>query len=136
MTAPLKAQTGGQNASTATTSAKDQARDGYVGDDACLRCHADAVASFHKTTHYLTSSEPSETSILGKFTSGNNTLKTANPGLYYRMDESRSDKGKPSFSVTAVEGDAPDTTSETEPIDVVIGSGEKGQTYLYWKGDR
>ncbi|MGA7707494.1 MAG: multiheme c-type cytochrome, partial [Acidobacteriaceae bacterium] len=23
-----------------------------------------------------------------------------------------------------------------EPIDVVIGSGEKGQTYLYWKGDR
>ncbi|MGC2252275.1 MAG: multiheme c-type cytochrome [Acidobacteriaceae bacterium] len=136
VTAPLKAQTGGQNASTATTSAKDQARDGYVGDDACLRCHADAVASFHKTTHYLTSSEPSETSILGKFTSGNNTLKTANPGLYYRMDESRSDKGKPSFSVTAVEGDAPDTTSETEPIDVVIGSGEKGQTYLYWKGDR
>jgi hypothetical protein len=135
LAAPLSAQPGGQNASTAATGAKQHARDRYVGDGACLRCHAKTVASFHRTTHYLTSSEPSETSILGQFTSGNNILKSANPGLYFRMDEHRTVGGKPSFSETAVEGDAPDTTSETEPIDVVIGSGEKGQTYLYWKGD-
>ena len=52
------------------------------------------------------------------------------------MDEHRGDGGKLAFSQTAVEGDAPDTTSQTEPFDVVIGSGEKGQTYLYWKSDR
>ena len=136
LAAPLIAELGGQNPSTATTAAKSHARDGYVGDDACLKCHAETVASFHHTTHYLTSSEASETSILGKFTPGNNIVKTVNPGLYFRMDEHRGDGGKLSFSQTAVEGDAPDTTTQTEPFDVVIGSGEKGQTYLYWKGDR
>jgi hypothetical protein len=136
LAAPLSAEPGGQNASTAATGAKQHARDGYVGDGACLRCHAETVASFYRTTHYLTSSEPSETSIPGQFTSGNNVLKTVNPGLYFRMDEHRMDGGRTSFSETAVEGDAPDTTSQTERIDVVIGSGEKGQTYLYWKGDQ
>jgi hypothetical protein len=136
LAAPLSAAPGGQDPSTTTaTGATQHARDGYVGDGACLRCHAGTVASFHRTTHYLTSSEPSETTILGKFTSGDNILKTVNPGIYFRMDEHRAEGGKPSFSETAVEGDAPDTTSETEPMDVVIGSGEKGQTYLYWKGD-
>ncbi|MGC1873019.1 MAG: multiheme c-type cytochrome [Acidobacteriaceae bacterium] len=135
LAAPLSAEAGWQAPPTASTGAKHQARKGYVGDDACLKCHAETVASFHRTTHYLTSSEASETSILGKFTAGNNIVKTANPGLYFRMDERRTDGGKLSFSQTAVEGDAPDTTSQTEPIDIVIGSGEKGQTYLYWKGD-
>jgi hypothetical protein len=30
---------------------------------------------------------------------------------------------------------APYTTEHTERFDYVIGSGGKGQTYLYWKGD-
>jgi len=136
LAAPFGAEAGGQQPSTAATGVKSHARDGYVGDDACVRCHAKTVASFHRTTHYLTSAEPSESSILGKFTSGENLLKTEDPGLYFRMDEHRTDGGRPSFSETAVEGDAPNTTSQTERIDVVIGSGEKGQTYLYWKGDK
>jgi hypothetical protein len=36
---------------------------------------------------------------------------------------------------TAVMGIPPDTTSRTERFDLVIGSGGKGQTYLYWKGE-
>ncbi len=136
LAAPLITEARGQNPSTTAPGAKSHARDGYAGDDACLKCHAETVASFHHTTHYLTSSEASETSILGKFTPGNNIVKTVNPGLYFKMDEHRGDGGKLAFSQTAVEGDAPDTTSQTEPFDVVIGSGEKGQTYLYWKSDR
>ena len=34
------------------------------------------------------------------------------------------------------DGIPPDTTSRTERFDLVIGSGGKGQTYLYWKGDQ
>jgi Cytochrome c554 and c-prime len=30
----------------------------------------------------------------------------------------------------------PDTESRSESIDLVIGSGRKGQTYLYWKGNQ
>src|SRR5690348_5964686 len=33
-------------------------------------------------------------------------------------------------------GIAPSTKAESEPIDLVVGSGRKGQTYLFWKGDR
>lgn len=136
LAAPLRAEAAWQHPSTAATAPKQPARDGYIGDDACLRCHAETVATFHRTTHYLTSSEPSETSILGKFTSGDNILKTVNPGLYFRMDEHRTAGGRTSFSQTAVEGDPSDENSQTERFAVVIGSGEKGQTYLYWKGDR
>lgn len=136
LAAPLSAKSGGQTRSTTAADANHDSREGYVGDEACLGCHASTVASFHQTTHFLTSSEPSETSILGTFTSGDNIVKTVNPGLYFRMDEHHTDGGKLSFSETAVEGDAPYTTSQTEPFDVVIGSGEKGQTYLYWKGGR
>ena len=40
------------------------------------------------------------------------------------------------FFQSAIWGLPPSTTATTEPIDLVIGSGRKGQTYLYWKGDR
>jgi hypothetical protein len=102
-------------------------RDGYVGDDTCRSCHAAQVDSFHQTAHYLTSSAPDQHSILGKFTPGDNLLKTGNPNLSFRMDAK--DGG---FFQTAV---AP-TSSRTERFAVVVGSGDKGQTYLFWDGDQ
>jgi hypothetical protein len=48
------------------------ARENYVGDDACRSCHATQVDSFHQTAHFLTSAEPNEHTILGKFTTGDN----------------------------------------------------------------
>jgi Cytochrome c554 and c-prime len=132
---PIQVGAGGAQSAQATK-ADQHGRNGYVGDEACLRCHASIVDSFHKTTHYLTSSEPSETSILGKCTPGNNILKTANPGLYFKMDERRTADGKTAFFQTAVEGDPPDAKTQTERIAFVIGSGKKGQTYLYWDKDQ
>jgi hypothetical protein len=41
-----------------------------------------------------------------------------------------------SFFQTAVEGKPPDAFSHSERFDFVIGSGNKGQTYLFWKGPR
>jgi hypothetical protein len=102
-------------------------RNNYVGDDACRSCHAAQVESFHQTAHFLTSSAPTAKSILGKFTSGDNVLKTVNPNLYFRMEAK--DGG---FFQTAV---AP-AGSHTERFAVVVGSGEKGQTYLFWDGDQ
>ncbi len=110
----------GQSQSTAP-------RSGYVGDDACRSCHAAQVESFHQTAHFLTSSTPTEKSILGKFTPGDNILKTVNPNLYFRMEAKEG-----AFFQTAV---AP-AGSHTERFGVVIGSGEKGQTYLFWDGDQ
>jgi hypothetical protein len=102
----------------------------FVGDAACLSCHREKVEPYIHTAHHLTSRMAGQNSILGKFTDGENILKTSNPELLYRMN--RNENG--SFQ-TAVIGIPPDTTSRTERFDLVIGSGGKGQTYLYWKGD-
>lgn len=116
-------------------------RAGYVGDDACRSCHADQFVSYHTTAHYLTSMAPGHDSILGNFTPGDNILKTSNPSLYFRMDVQHLDEqhreGKQdSFLETAVAGTPPHTNSRSERIAFVIGSGEKGQTYLYWNEDQ
>ena len=109
---------------------------GYVGDDACRFCHADQFASYHQTAHYLTSMASGHSAILGKFTPGDNILKTANPNLFFRMDEQHADGKEDNFLQTAVAGTPPHTNSRSERIAFVIGSGEKGQTYLYWSDDQ
>lgn len=121
--------------SSASPDAHRNPRADYVGDDACRHCHADKVDSFHQTAHYLTSRPASRDSILGKFTPGDNILKTANPALFFRMDEKRMDGNEDGFFQTAVEGIPPDTTSHTERFALVVGSGSKGQTYLFRRGD-
>jgi Cytochrome c554 and c-prime len=99
----------------------------YLGDDACRSCHAGQVDSFHETAHYLTSALPNQHSILGSFAPGQNILKTSNPNLSFRMDAKDN-----TFTQTAV---AP-TSERTEKFGFVIGSGEKGQTYLFWDEDQ
>jgi hypothetical protein len=106
-------------------------RDRYVGDETCGSCHRDKLESFSNTAHHLTSRHATADSIIGTFVSGSNILKTSNPGLCFRMDA----KGG-RFYQTAIFGIPPSTTEQTEPIDLVIGSGGKGQTYLFWKGDQ
>ena len=112
---------------------RNQSED-YLGDDACRSCHADKVNSFHQTAHYLTSRMPDEETIQGSFTAGNNVLKTANPNLFFRMDERNAD-AKPIFFQTAVAGSAPHVRERSEQFAFVVGSGGKGQTYLYWADD-
>ena len=106
-------------------------RENYVGDEVCGSCHRDKLELFLKTSHHLTSRQASADAIAGSFGSGANTLKTSNPGLFFRMEAK---DGR--FYQTAVWGIPPSTTKDTHPIDLVIGSGRKGQSYLYWKGDR
>jgi len=106
------------------------ARDNYVGDAACGSCHREQFDTFHQTAHSVTSRLPDKNSILGKFSPDANALKTSNPELSFRMDQ-RED----GFFQTAVQGTAPYITERTERFGLVIGSGGKGQTYLFWKGD-
>ncbi|HZZ39303.1 MAG TPA: multiheme c-type cytochrome [Acidobacteriaceae bacterium] len=110
-------------------------RANYVGDDACRSCHADRVESFHQTAHSLTSRLPDEKSILGSFAPGQNVLRTGNAELFFQMDERRAD-GKAEFFQTAVAGVPPHTRERSEQFAYVIGSGGKGQTYLYWDDDQ
>jgi len=56
---------------------------------------------------------------------------TDNPGLYFKME------AKPNvFYQTAVAGWPGQLKTRTERMDIVIGSGVRGQSYLYWHGDQ
>jgi len=103
----------------------------YAGDEACRSCHLDRVQSYWSTAHHRTSRPPDKESILGSFAEDKNILKTSNPRLFFRMD-SRPD-GFYQTSIWTLPSSFP---SRSERIDVVIGSGRVGQTYLYWKNDR
>jgi hypothetical protein len=102
-----------------------------VGDGVCRSCHEETFKTFLKTRHHRTSQLPDETSIAGKFSEGKNRMKTLNPELSFRMDEKNGH-----FYQTAILAKPSRTTVRTEQFDIVVGSGRKGQTYLYWKNDR
>src|SRR5271168_1812463 len=113
-------------------------RTGYVGDHACLKCHKEQSISYDKTSHHLTSQQPGESSILGSFKDGENVLMIANPEtsdtdprLYFQMDANNG-----GYYETAVAERGEQKLTRRERIDIVIGSGVRGQTYLYWAGDK
>src|ERR1700761_4218208 len=99
------------------------AKSPFAGDEACRSCHAAQVESFHQTAHFLTSAEPNEHTILGKFTAGDNILRTSNPNLTFHMEAKEG-----GFFQTA--------NARSERFAIVVGSGEKGQTYLFWDSDQ
>jgi len=105
--------------------------DNAMGDTTCLSCHQEKTG-FERTAHRLTSRLPTRDAIAGSFRHGENLLRTSNPELYFRMDSTET-----GFYQTAVLGRAPDTSTHSERIDFVTGSGRKGQSYLYWRpGDQ
>lgn len=129
-----RAQTPPANAQSAASAPKKPLlvpRSEYVGDEACARCHEDKAESYDKTAHHLTSQLANKNTILGTFGSGENTMRTSNPNLYFRM-EAKDDK----FFETAVWGTPPNERTRTHSLDLVIGSGLQGQSFLYWDDDQ
>jgi hypothetical protein len=104
--------------------------DNVVGDGACLGCHREHAA-FESTAHRLTSRHPTRDAIAGSFAPGENVMRTANPSLTYRMDSTAA-----GFHQTAITGEPPATNEVSERIAYVVGSGRKGQTYVYRRDDR
>jgi hypothetical protein len=109
----------------------------YAGDAACLTCHREQGTSYVHTAHHLTSQPANRDSILGSFHDGSNVLMIAdpatasdNPGLYFKMEAKAN-----GFYQTAVAGWPGQLEKRSERMDVVIGSGVRGQSYLYWHGD-
>jgi hypothetical protein len=106
-------------------------RPALVGDAACAACHPKQAVPYRDTAHARTSAAPSGTSIHGSFRPGANVLRTANPDLLFVMEAAA-----PGYYEKGVMRTAPTEVLErSERIGVVVGSGRKGQTYLFWDGD-
>lgn len=96
----------------------------YAGAAACINCHKAVYDSFTGTAHYLTSRPAAAEFIKGSFKAGQNQF-SYNPFMNVQLEQ----KDSGFFQTVYINGAA----SHSEPIDIVIGSGTKGQTYLYWK---
>jgi hypothetical protein len=92
----------------------------------CRTCHQAIYDNYLRTAHYGTSAPAGSESIKGGFSEGHNTLRTRSANIYFKME--RRDGG---FYQTGF--DSARNLVRTERIDLVIGSGRKGQSYLYWK---
>ncbi len=105
-------------------------RQSFVGDRVCGSCHETTLKTYLETRHHRTSQLADEASIAGKFGAGENRMKTLNPELSFRMDAKN---GR--FYQTAILAKRGHAAVRSESFDIVVGSGRKGQTYLYWKND-
>ncbi|HEU5080058.1 MAG TPA: multiheme c-type cytochrome [Opitutaceae bacterium] len=111
-------------------SARAASPPGLSGDQRCLSCHADKAGAFFQTAHAKTSALATAKTIHGDFSAGRNRLGTANPQLEFFMEAQSG-----AFRQTAVIHTSPQTVlTRSEAFDIVVGSGRKGQTYLYWDG--
>lgn len=113
-------------------------RPGYTGDYACVGCHKEQSLPYQHTSHHLTSQLATPQSILGlqhaasdKLVISDPAKDPSQPGLSFTIAP-KGDK----FYETAVTGWPPDLQIRSEPLDLVTGSGTRGQTYLYWQEDK
>lgn len=98
----------------------------YIGSAKCVACHKDIYDSYVKTAHNLSSLPASKDAIKGSFAKDSNTLYYR-PALKVAMEQR--DSGF--YQVAYID----DAEKQAARFDIVVGSGRKGQSYLYWYGD-
>ena len=96
----------------------------FAGSSTCASCHESIAESHSHTPHQLTSQIATPETVRGSFDSGQNVL-ILNETLKVVMEKSDSGLFQRGF-VDGVE-------VERKPMDLVVGSGRKGQSYLYWE---
>ena len=95
----------------------------FAGSGSCKSCHASIYESHLTTAHYLTSRPAAAQFIKGSFEAPKNKF-AFNKLMAVVMD--KTDSGF--YQSAYINGMA----YQSAPFDIVIGSGRKGQTYLYW----
>ena len=95
----------------------------YAGSVSCAKCHENIYHSHQLTTHYLTSQKADANTIKGSFQDGKNTFYYS-PNIYVAA-EKRNDKF---YQVAYINGEE----KFIKPFDISVGSGKRGQTFIYW----
>ena len=95
----------------------------FAGSETCAACHLEISESHANTPHSQTSAATPQ-SVKGSFDSGENVL-IINERLRVVME--RSDSG------LLQKGFVDGKEVIRKPFDITIGSGRKGQSYLYWQ---
>ncbi|MEO1012458.1 MAG: multiheme c-type cytochrome [Bacteroidota bacterium] len=99
----------------------------YAGSSTCVACHKDIYEQHKNTAHFNTSGLATNATVKGSFLKGENRFEL-NEYVTYHMVEN---EGK-LFQNAYING----IERKSETFDVFVGSGTKGQTYLYWAEDK
>ena len=99
----------------------------YAGSASCRNCHKDIYDTHILTAHYRDSRPALEKFIKGSFEKGKNHFRL---NKFTELVMEKTDSG---FFQTAYINGLP---FKKEAFGMVIGSGRKGQSYLYWDGSR
>ncbi|MEP6727981.1 MAG: cytochrome c3 family protein [Bacteroidota bacterium] len=95
----------------------------FAGAATCINCHKEVHEKHIKTAHFLTSQIATEKNILGSFATGKNEF-VFNPVSTITMEK----RGDSLVQVEYENG----VQKKLRPFSIVVGSGKRGQTYLYW----
>ncbi|HZE85708.1 MAG TPA: cytochrome c3 family protein [Puia sp.] len=99
----------------------------FAGSASCISCHKSIYESHIGTAHYKTSKPASKEFIKGSFETGKNHF------IYNKwMEVVMENKNGGYYQTAFMNGEQ----SQSERFDIVIGSGRKGQTYLYWNNGK
>jgi len=96
----------------------------FAGSETCGKCHQVLADSHSVTPHFLTSRPGTIETVKGSFDSGKNVF-IMNERLKVVMEKSSAGLFQHAF----VAGSEVDR----KPIDITLGSGRQGQTYLFWQ---
>jgi len=95
----------------------------FAGSEVCATCHREIYNSHIHTAHYLTSRRASAKYIKGSFDAGKNEFSFDD---HVKVVMERKDSNF--YQVAYSNG----IEKVRKPFDIVVGSGSRGQTYLYW----
>lgn len=99
----------------------------YAGPQRCVSCHQHMAASFAGAAHAASTRPASRQSIRGSF------AKDSNIFVYHKGLHVAAEQRDDGFYQVAYVHDTP---RQAERFDIVVGSGRKAQTYLYWYDDQ
>lgn len=104
---------------------------GYVGIDACAGCHAQRVAGFRKTRHFLACTPPAGAAAPG-FAPGRNVHPGREPGLRFEMKRAGDD-----LTLTGVRAGPRGEERRAYTVGMVYGAAwHSDEMYFAWEGDR
>lgn len=98
----------------------------FAGADKCLKCHKSIYDSFIQTAHHLTSLPATEQNIKGSLQPGTNAFS-----FNYNVKVVAEKRKDGVYQVEYIN----DVEKKARRFDITIGSGTRGQTYLYWWKD-
>ena len=102
--------------------------DNFVGSLTCMECHEEIYNTHINTAHYNTSAIANSDNIMGSFDAGSNMISLPD------FDLEMVDKGKTQYQI--VKSKKVKDQKAVQKIDIVVGSGVKGQSFLNWEGDK